>query len=471
MKKVISLFLLSALIIGCLTSCAPKPLSMTATVEGSIFGGMSDDKIPVSVKFDTRWLTKEDNQVCNPDLAQFCALLSADSYFREKDYDKQRQNRVLFDKFNEPDYEFTSFLKNVGFTEAEHYESYLSQEDPTDSNDSVTVNIGHQTVDEKYDVYAVVIRGCFSAQEWCSAFDPGCESEAYQELTGEHPEWKNKDHFKGLDVAANRALAYINSYIEKTGDDALEDRILITGHSRGGGIANILGAYFEKETQATTYTYTFNTPGVTLSADTKDYKTIFNIFDSGDFFTEQFPFAEGTFSRYGTDMTACVSESEQLRSSIAALKGRDDYTCVPSEAAEEYRSLFAKKFPNRNMLCDKEAIIREFASADEAEKAREECLAIIGSEAGLGLEDLCSVSEVADSNGEYSFTIEYCGAALLRTYAMTLAYGEAAYKAAISLFAEDKDACKLASILMENSLGVNGGHLLINSYEIAGSLK
>lgn len=470
MKKRLAVFMLTVFIIGCLTGCGGNAVTRSAVVEGSIFGGTNEDRISVDVSFDIEWLTKGKNTSYNPDLAQFCALLSADSYFRTKDLDKQRQNRVLFDDISEEDYDFTSFLTGFGFTEAEHYESYLYQEDPTDSNDSVTLNIGHQTVDGKYDVYAVVVRGCFSAQEWKSAFDPGCEDAAYTEMTGEHPEWTNRDNFKGVDIAANRALAFISDFMERTGDPSLPDRILITGHSRGGGIANILGACFEKDENAASYTYTFNAMGVTFAEDAKDYRTIFNIYDSSDFFTDTFPFAGGSFARYGTDMP--LSVPEKALQQITDLKGRDDYGCVSEETAETYRTLFSGRFADRGMLCDRETVTRTFAAEAEAVTSREECLKLIGSAEGFGLEDLCTIGEIETSeDGTYSYTFEYCGAALLRSYAMILAYGGSACDAVLTLFSEDTDACGIASLLLENAAAVNGGHLLINSYVIAGTLR
>ncbi len=461
MKRVISVFLLAVFTAVCLTACAGSGVKKPATVEGSIFGGAADDAIAADVSFDAGWLTKKSGY--DPGLAQFCALLSADSYFRAKDLDKGRQNRVLLAETDPADYGFTTLLDAVGFTQTEHYESYSDPAVTTDVDDSVTLTVGHLA--GKYDVYAVVVRGCFSAGEWRSAFDPGCG-----ELTGEHPDRTDPALFKGMDVAASRALAYILDYMERTGDPALPDRILITGHSRGGGIANILGAYFERESSAVPYTYTFNAPGVTLG-DAGDYKTIFNVFDEGDLFVDSFPFADGGFVRYGRDMSASVAGSDELRAAIAAMKGRDDYTCVPAEAAARYRELFARRFPSRDMLGDTVSVECTFDTLEDAEAARGEYLTMTGAEAGLAIADLCSVGEVTGTADGFSFTFSYCGAALLRTYAMILAYGEAAYAPAAALFAEDADAAAIASLLLDNAVGITGGHLLINGYVLAGTLK
>lgn len=69
---------------------------------------------------------------------------------------------MIFDKNAGTEYAMTDFLSAFGFTETEHFESDLASEIPTDINDSVTLNIGHQTTDGEYDAFAVVIRGVFS---------------------------------------------------------------------------------------------------------------------------------------------------------------------------------------------------------------------------------------------------------------------------------------------------------------------
>lgn len=468
MKKIFALLLALALLACALCGCAKKPEEKNLTVEGAIFGGKSDDKITVQAAFDPKWVTSGSNTKYNPDLAQFCALLSADSYFREKDLAKGTQNRVLVEGALVEDYTQTALLESFGFTETVHYESYLVQTDPTDSNDSVTLNAGH-LAEGKNDVFVFVIRGCFSAQEWCSAFDPGCSGAGYEELTGAHPEWTFKEHYKGYDVAANRALAFIRSFMEENGDDTMPDCVLITGHSRGGAIANLLGAELEKEGKAKTYTYTFNAPLTTSASDAAGYKTVFNVFDSLDFFTDPFPFGEEEFHRYGTDKTLPIALTDSLLTALTEEKGRNDYISVE---AGQYRELFAKRFPSRDMLCDSVSVLNSFETEEEAAASRENTLLIVGSEQGLGLADLCKVGEVVKTeDGKYAYSFEYCGLALLRSYAKLLAYGDAAYGAVTGLFASDAEGCAIADLLHENLAGINGGHLLINSFVLAGLIK
>ena len=51
MKNKIIVILLAALLVGCFSACAGQAVSPPATVEGAIFGGMSDDRIQTSVVF------------------------------------------------------------------------------------------------------------------------------------------------------------------------------------------------------------------------------------------------------------------------------------------------------------------------------------------------------------------------------------------------------------------------------------
>ena len=453
---------------GLLAGCAKTECSKPVQIEGAVFGGRTDDVIAAEVKFDTDWITRADNTKYNSDLAAFSALLSADSYFREKDLAKGTQNRVLFADPAE-EYDWTSFLKAVGFTDVKHIESYKEKEYSADGNDSVTMTLGYRNVDGKYDSFAVVFRGCFSAQEWVSTFDPGSDSAAYTELTGEHSEWTDTAHFKGLDIAANRAGEFIRDFIAEHDDPGRQNCILFTGHSRGGSLANMIGADFEKNSDAKTYTYTFNTMPVTTDANAGDCRTVFNIFDSGDFYTDPLPFGGEQFFRYGTDKSLSIGDSEKVRAAVAELKGRDDYACIPGDAESAYRELFAARFPDRASLYETESVTQVFDTEEEASARLEECLTLIGAESGLDLGELCTMRDVVKTgDGKYELTMEYCSAALLTSYSKVLAYGDTAYEAVKTLFAEDEAGCSIAELLVTNLPGISAGHLLINSYILAG---
>lgn len=388
-------------------------------------------------------------------------------YFRTKDLDKGTQNRVLYEGENEEAYDRDTFLKNIGFLEVKYVESFKEKEYAGDSNDSATLLLGHMVVDGKYDLFVAVLRGCFSAQEWLSMFDPGCDNEAYEKLTGEHPEWTDRNTFKGVDIAKNRAMSFIDDFIAQYDNPALQNCILITGHSRGGALANVIGAEMEKRSDIRSYTYTFNAPGVTTDSSAPDCRTIFNVFDSNDYYTDPIPFGKETFYRYGCDITKPIADSNEIKAEIARLKGREDYCSLDAEAKAEFRRMFAERFPDRASLYEMVKATRRFDTEEEADAYEKLCTSLIGSENGLGLEGMCNVERRENAEG-FEVDLNYCGGAVLLSYAKSLAYGQAAYEATVSLFEEDTAACEILSFLMKHADGLNGGHLLLNSYVLAG---
>ena len=491
MNRLLKTALIFVLICAVLTGCAKYELngrgasSFNVTVQGAIFGGNGEDQIRTTVSFDPRWVTENDNTKYNRDLAAFAALISDDIYFRTKDADKGVPNRVLYEGENVDEYDWTSFLKQAGFSEVKYIESHKAKEYSVDSNDSVTLLLAHGVVDGKYDLYTVVLRGCFSMQEWLSIYDPGCTGEAYTELTGEHPEWTDRDSFKGLDIAKNRAMVFIEDFMAENNDPACKDCILIAGHSRGGAIANIIGAEMERKQGVKSYTYTFSSPCVTTDESAKNFRTIFNIFDSNDYYVDPLPFGNEKFYRYGVDLTVSIDSSDAVKAEISKIKGRDDFTSLTSGKKAQYAELFGKRFPDRASLYEMKTVTQTFDTEESALARAEAYLNLISPENGLGLAGLCclngdtegvqvlsdetdfSKAVIPAENGKYQVSMTYCDGAVLAAYARTLAYGEAAYNSTTQLFEEDKEACEIIDLLMENAAGVAGGHLIINCFALS----
>lgn len=452
MKKVISVVLALSLAIGIFCGCGRKDTVLNVHVEGAVFGAEAGKTVDESVKFNADWLAKGNNKKYNGDLAQFAAIISADTYFRDKDLQKGTQNRVIIDGNDPEKYDRAQLLTGFGFTDVKFVESFREKEYTADTNDSVTMTLGYMA-DEKNDIFTVAIRGCFSVQEWVSVFDPGADSDGYAIATGEHAEWKNKDHFKGVDIAAERAKTFIDEFVKMHDRDGKKNSILFTGHSRGALIANVLGAFYEKNSDAKTYTYTFNCMPVTLSSDAADYKTIFNVLDPNDFYVDTLPFGEETFKRYGRDVTGKVSDG--------ALSDADK---------AKYAEMFGKLFPDRISLYENNVIVKTYENAEDLEKATAEFAAIVGAE-GLALEPLCTVTAMQGEGGEgpFELVVKYNGGALLIAFAKILAYGEAAHGAVVSLFAEKPEAVEIADFLFDNAAKINAGHLLKNTFELAGA--
>ena len=454
-KKIIA-FVLAVLL--CAAALA-ESVSLPVYVEGSIFGGKGDDKIELTLNFDPAWLTKGDNTLYNPELAEFCTLLSADVYFREKDVARGTPNRVVVKGASEEDYTFTTLLEELGFSDARHIETYGGYD--TDVNDTVTLNIGVMHLSEG-DVYAVAVRGCFSAGEWMSVFDVGADTDAY----GEHTDWTDKAALKGISVAAKRAYDVINEYINQNSEEETPKFLLITGHSRGGAVSELLGGMFEGDAGVISFTYTFSASAVTTDASAQELKTVFNVYPSDDFFGDVLPFSEETFYRCGTSVTLDISEDAETMEAIALIKGRSDYLGVSAELKAEYARLFGEKFTTRSALYEDKTRTETFEDAEEAQSRYDGLAAFISAETGFGLEEICAVEQVTDTENGYEVTLKYNDAAALYSLGKILTYGASAYEIVISVFKDDAEVIAIADFFMNNASALSGGHLLVNSYAL-----
>lgn len=468
-RRAVSILLSVAMLVTVSTACSSEKtawkVSLPAHVEGAIFGGNSDDSIPVTVIFDADWITKDDNTKYNKKLAAFASLLSVDTYFREKDLQKGTQNRLLFDDLDAGEYTFTTMLTKLGFTDVKHVESFKEKEYLTDTNDSVTLNLAFRNVSEKYDVYVVAIRGCLSAGEWVSVYDPGADTDLYDDITGNHEEWTDRNVLKGFDVAANRAYEIISGFMDSHENAAKNKCVLITGHSRGAAIAEKVGAMFEDGKNIKSYTYAFNSPSVTTDKNAQNYKTIFNIYDSGDYYIDSMPFSNEELYRYGKTIEMDIKNSQNTLEKIKKIKGRDDYVSMTSENKNKHREIFGRLFKDRNSLYEWKSFSEEFDNETSAAKRHDEIAAIISRDTGLGLENYCRISDIGKTDGgKYEITVEYCDEAAFYSTCMILAYGKSASDAVKLLFKNNNDMCDLADFIVDNTKMINGGHLLVNGY-------
>lgn len=468
MKKTVSVLLAALLFLTLVCAAAAEEITLPVHVQGPIFGGGGQDSIALEIRFDPERVSGGEPDVYDPELAVFCALLSADVYFRTKDVDRGTPNRVLIDRTDPAEYSPTALLGALGCEDVRYIESYKTGAYETDPNDSVTLTLAYFTAGETDDGFILSVRGCFSIGEWSSIFDPGADTDAYAGLTGAHPEWTDTACIKGASVAAARAMAILRAYMAEHNDPSRHHSVLVTGHSRGGMIAEILGAQLEADPALKSRTYTFNAAPVTTDRTAPECRTVFNIYDSADFFSGYLPFGNETFYRYGRSV--CPTDQAMIRVAAAALKDTDDYRCVLPQAAAEYAELFSALFPDRASLYEPLTFTRSFTDASAAAAAREECLTLLGAEAGLGLAPFASVDETEETApGEYTVRIRYCRAALLICIGRVLAYGQSARDAVCTLFAEEEGICAIADWILRNAADISGGHRLLNSYVI-GSL-
>ena len=286
--------------------------SDTAPFNNTFWGTVTSKYLTTNVNFtmDYNWFAG-DNTVYNPALSQTSALFASLAY--------ATTSMTLSDDLGER----TISAKNLGevltYFGMENAVHYSLREDYNDVHLSEVI-VGHRTVPiggELRTVLAVVVRGTDTTiEEWSSNCDIG-------DITKDtdKDDWINTDNHKGFDIAANRIARFIEQYIADCGLYKESLIYWLTGHSRGAGIANILGASLEKQ-GATAFTYTFASPATTLATDAASYRTVFNIINTDDF-VPCLPIASWGYSCYG--VTSGVSIRDSYESMWENYTGVFDY--------------------------------------------------------------------------------------------------------------------------------------------------
>ena len=148
-----------------------------------------------------------------------------------------------------------------------------------------------------------------------------------------YPDWTNDYHHAGFDIVSNRILEVLKEYINANNSNFKNEICFwVTGHSRGAGVANLVGASLVDGkcggNRDNVYCYTFaapntfytpankysrdNTalPGRKIEGEYKEprgirYRCIFNIINEDDF-VPKLPMKDCGWTRYGRDASVSV---------------------------------------------------------------------------------------------------------------------------------------------------------------------
>lgn len=251
------------------------------------------------LSFDDAWFA-HDARVYQHDLATACAVLTAvcnseSQYYSNVEgalpYAEQALTALGFDDVRTESYALRSnILDELGALLA-------------GTHDVAAYTFASKTVADAGKSGAatlvfVGIRGSYGV-EWLSNFNLAEAASGSADHRG----------FRAAEDEVERALA---AYVRDIGADPSRTRILITGHSRGGAIANLLAARLDDLSGTAdalapasgVFAYTFAAPGATREAGRQDaaYSNIFNIVNETDI-VPQLPLSIWGYGRYGTTVT------------------------------------------------------------------------------------------------------------------------------------------------------------------------
>lgn len=349
MKKKLAFSLLSFLLLG-VAGCANQKeensdsFDIFAPFEFRFVDNYFSDRTLLSdstmYQMDYRKFVDNDPKNFDIDLAKLSLALSCELYSWNS------YEFATYGKFSEG-----TFIEKIKATDVTMF-SVDETKYVEDLNDLCTFEIAHYDFDYNnahQQVFFVIYKGTDKDVEWASNMDVGANTTEYLG-SDDHADWKNRKNHKGLDVAANRSFKDIDSYISEHKDGNSNIILLISGHSRGAGVANLAGAHYANINEYKTFCYTFGGPGTTTE-ENKDLP-IYNFYNAEDILAS-LPFTEIGFYKYGNtyygdvlDYTASYSEFtnhtyasldiEELKTEILKyVSCRDDLYKMPSEYKDE----------------------------------------------------------------------------------------------------------------------------------------
>lgn len=220
---------------------------------------------------------------------------------------------------------------------------YDIEDDATsDAQDTVAYTIGRRDANisgEKRIIYCIVLRGTESAGEWLSNIDTGVSPDA--------------DH-EGFRRIANAFISEILKYITTKAEDNI---IWIMGHSRGGAVANLLGATITNSQnfalRDNIYVYTYGSPNTTTKAGI--YDNIYNIVNPDDIITMLPPDKWG-FHRFGDtiELSRDAAVYKKMKHNFYELTEGTEY--ISLGGTEEFKKIVTRWCPTSEDYYDSSVI-------------------------------------------------------------------------------------------------------------------
>lgn len=226
----------------------------------------------------------------SPELSLTLLCLSFAAY-NDKGSSDHQQVETQAEKENTNIYK--SFV-SLGFKDIKLNEYYYDPNDSRYGEDNCAYTIGHQKMDDGRNLIAVAIRGSYGDyippdSDWRSDFNYGANGD--------------NDHF-GIAKAAKKVKRGIEKYVDTY---KLDNNVyIITGHSRGGGVGNLITKYMDDEGVPIENVYNYNFGSLNTTKNLQEiymYPNIFNICNEKDGVTQLPPYIwPETWCKYGQSL-------------------------------------------------------------------------------------------------------------------------------------------------------------------------
>ena len=225
------------------------------------FKTVPKEPIMLDVPWNEAWFGEKTAFEYHHDIARIACVFAEMSYI--EDVEEHPTTNVLYRSYKALGVED----ENILF----HYD--INYSDPLGNNQSgvsFAQKVIKSSLGEKVLVFCIVRGTPRNANEWVSNVNVSDSTH------------KEEDFHEGFFIAANQLYKELIDYLNANNIDAKDSFLLMTGHSRGASVANMLAAIIANSQELDTskvYCYTFGTPNVTTESDchSEKYGFIYNI--------------------------------------------------------------------------------------------------------------------------------------------------------------------------------------------------
>ncbi len=231
-----------------------------------------------------------------------------------------------------------------------HFPDYF---DYSDDINRVAYSFGIRKVpDSDIPIVFILVRGTPGNIEWESNFNMSDNT------------YPNKEH-EGMSKATQFLFDDLKEFLKNKEVDLSQARFVITGHSRGAGVANLLGGWIDqgklsndtgKAERDRTYVYTFASPNVTSDSNmaSSQYNNIFNIVNPEDT-VPRVALSKWGFGKYGrtyvlpskSNTTEYIAQLVNMKANFRKLTDGLDYVpyAIGSQASVGFADALASAAP------------------------------------------------------------------------------------------------------------------------------
>jgi len=238
-----------------------------------------------------RYITNMDSDKYYPDLAYMLVALSGAAYNKTgtKGGLLTRENAGHQSESKELKH-ITKAYEDLGFNDYQVFNYYNNPDDPAYGADNVAFTIGRKQLSDDDALVLIVVRGSYGDLPDLKKKDLVLKSDWQSDF---RINTDSKGHHQGFARAADKVYKALKSFMKNRqfSDATMKSnvRYVITGHSRGGGVANLLAVKLHDVgvPNSNVYDYNFACPdtvkGFVLADLKKNHENIFNICNSADF--------------------------------------------------------------------------------------------------------------------------------------------------------------------------------------------